>query len=474
MPHESSPIKSSAVELNEIINNSWDGICIIDKKTNFIYLNDAMSPMLGYQKDELYNKPFLSFVKRDFQAIFLQLLKDNILNSYDTDANIICTRKDQQPIYIKITVSLMMNKKHFVLNAKDITKEISDQEILNNYVLSIHLNTDNVITKVSNAFCKLSGYTYEALINKKFSQLRHKEMKEEVFNASFDALKSAEKTNQKFQLSSVSEDSFYIDTKMKSMHNKYGDTLGYTLLMFDITNELLLDNKLSIENAKLNIMGDTITTISHEWRQPLNIISLKAQNLQFETEDLNSLHVLDEIQDTAKQLSNTIEEFQNIVKIKSAKISVSIEDLINKSIKTFSEKFSSDNSIDNTITFTFNNSITKSVDLYDKELIKILHSLYCNSSDAYERNDIKKKEIDIHTYTKKSILYITLVDKAGGIEESVLPQIYDPYFSTKKLRHGVGLGLYMSQTIIQMHFGGSIHIENQNNGVFIKIKIPLN
>lgn len=466
MQSQSSEFQGSSVELKEIINNSWDGICIIDKKTNFIYMNDALSPMLGYSKEELTQNPFLFFVEKNFQAVFLQLLRDNIENSYNTDANVVCTRKDKKPIYLKMTVSLMTNKKYFVVNAKDITKEISDDEILNNYVLSLHLDMNENITKVSNAFCKLTGYQENMLINKEFYDLKHTEMRNDVFNDKIQSLKEKTKNNEAFHLATIKGDPFHVDTKMKSIHNKYGDTIGYTLLMFDITKELLLDQQLSIENSKLNIMGETITTISHEWRQPLNIISLKAQTLQFSIEDDDSIKLLDEIQDKAKELSGTIENFQNIIKIKSSKIKISMDEIIDKSIAYFTQNVSKN------VEFKKQGGFDKEVELYEKELSKILHSLYLNSFDAFNRHAIEDAKIVLDVYSKNNTIHINLIDNAGGIDKEVLPRIYEPYFSTKDERHGVGLGLYMTKTIIQMHLGGTIDIENIKDGVFIKIKIP--
>lgn len=466
MSQDTQVFQSDNVQLKELINNSWDGICIIDKKTNFIYLNDAISPMFGYSKEELLSQPLLAFVKKEYQQNFLQLLKSNIENSYNTDAKLVCIRKDQQSIYIKMTVSLMTNKKYFVVNVKDITKEISDEKILNDYVLSLHLDTDEKINKVSNAFCKLSGYSKEALNSKCFYDLKHHEMRADEFNKQVQDLKDNKIEHAKFKLINATNEAFYVDIKLKAIKNKYGDIIGHTLLMFDITNELLLDQQLSIENAKLTIMGETITTISHEWRQPLNIISLKAQNLQFEIEDNDSLQILEDIQQKAQELSNTIENFQNIIKLNSAKKKVCVDELIDKSIRKFNEI------IPNQMVFKRQGGFNKKVELYDAEILKVLNSLYYNSHEAFERQKIKEQTIILDVYAKNNLIHINIIDNAGGIPAEALPRIYEPYFSTKEERHGVGLGLYMTKTILQMHLGGSIDIDNIKDGVFIKIKIP--
>ncbi len=467
MAFDAPAFESANFELQEIINNSWDGIGIIDKQTKFVYLNDAFSPMLGFKKEELKTQPFLNFVKQEYKTAFLKLLKDNIANSYNTDINLVCIRKDKKSIYLKITVSLMRNKKYFVLNAKDITKEISDDEILNNYVLSFHTDKNGIIKKISHAFCKLSAYNSDELINISFSSLKHKDEKQHLFDDILTELESKNEINRRVHFAKKNGDSFYVDMTMKSIYNKYGDVIGYTSLMFDITTELSLDKQLTIENSKLEIMSDTIKTISHEWRQPLNVISLKAQTLQFDLMDTDSIQVLEDIKMISKELSETIEDFQNIMKLKSDKKACFINDLFTEAIDMFNKQK------ENSITFTVENNLTQEFELNQKELLSIFSALFMNSNEAFIKNFIENRTIQLRTYLKNNTIHFNIQDNALGIKEEVLPKIFDPYFSTKEQCHGVGLGLYMCKMLIQTHLGGTIEVKNSKGGALFDIALPL-
>ncbi len=59
-------LKRNNQELQEIINNSWDGIGIIDKDTKLIYVNNAFMPILGFSKEELLSKMFTSLMEKKF------------------------------------------------------------------------------------------------------------------------------------------------------------------------------------------------------------------------------------------------------------------------------------------------------------------------------------------------------------------------------------------------------------------------
>ena len=76
-------------------------------------------------------------------------------------------------------------------------------------------------------------------------------------------------------------------------------------------------------------------------------------------------------------------------------------------------------------------------------------------------------------YHQDETVYFEISDNGGGIEKEIIHKIFEPYFSTKKQKHGVGLGLYTSKIIVNMHLNGVISASNNKNGTTIKISIPV-
>lgn len=477
-------------ELREIVNNSWDAIGIIDKQSKFIYVNTAFSPILGYTKEELLKITFESLILDEYKDSFNTLLEKNIENRYSSEVQVVCQRKDTKKVYLQITISLMLNKQFFVMNAKDITKQISDDEILDRYVISSHTNIDDTITKVSSAFSLLSGYSKEDLIDKKQFEIIFENNKKNLL----EEITIAAKQNIEWagQLSCLKKDNsiFWVDVKVKPIYNKYGDITGLTYLMFDITNELILtsqkqnlitqvsraEDKILVQQSKLAVMAETLQMVSHEWRQPLNIISLQAQRLELQY-DMNAvlkadevLVVLDSIKNTASQLSATIEDFQNYINIKSIKKEVEISHIINKVIESFQSNEDTQNiKLIKDIMLT-----TPLFETYENELITTILNLLINAKEAILRNDIKSGVIKLKEYYKDNYIYFEISDNGKGIKEDIMDKIFEPYFSKKESRQGVGLGLYACKMIIETHLNGSIKALNHNEGALFILKLPIN
>lgn len=106
----------------------------------------------------------------------------------------------------------------------------------------------------------------------------------------WDNIKSGKEWTGKIKNVKKNNDIFWVDIKIKPIYNKYGDITGFTALMFDITHTLEQSEKLLVQDNKLNIMAETIRTISHEWRQPLNTISIIAQKLSLDIDTTNPFY----------------------------------------------------------------------------------------------------------------------------------------------------------------------------------------
>ena len=68
---------------------------------------------------------------------------------------------------------------------------------------------------------------------------------------------------------------------------------------------------------------------------------------------------------------------------------------------------------------------------------------------------------------------LQIEDNAGGIDQTIIDKIFDPYFTTKFKSKGVGLSLYMSKIIVEKSMDGSLEAENAPGGARFVLTLPL-
>ena len=236
----------------------------------------------------------------------------------------------------------------------------------------------------------------------------------------------------------------------------------------DITElkELELDkiqkDELLYQQSKMAAMGEMLGNIAHQWRQPLSTISTASTGAKIQKEmdclsDEQLFSALVSINDSAQYLSEIIEDFRGFFNPHNNKVNeFNITDTLSKTLKLVSSQFiAKDIQIIEDI---------KSCNLLsiENELIQVLINILNNARDALLTKEKQKRLLFINTYKKDKNLYIEILDNAGGVPKDIMSKIFEPYFTTKDESQGTGIGLYMSQDIIQNHLDGTLNVLNKN------------
>ena len=240
--------------------------------------------------------------------------------------------------------------------------------------------------------------------------------------------------------------------------------------MMDLT-DVKEKEKLLHKQARLAQMGEMMSMIAHQWRQPLNAISATSTSINLKAklgklENDYTLEMTDNISEYAQHLSDTIDDFRNFFKPNKEKSETSYSELLESVLKIIE-------------TSIFNNGISLIKDLesqdrfvsYPNELKQVILNLFKNAEDALIDKNVQDAFIKVRTYKKAKKLILELSDNAGGVPEEIIDRVFNPYFSTKKKKDGTGLGLYMSKLIIEEHCNGALSVKNSKEGAVFKITL---
>jgi PAS domain S-box-containing protein len=237
--------------------------------------------------------------------------------------------------------------------------------------------------------------------------------------------------------------------------------------------QLRKKDELMLQQAKMAQMGEMISMIAHQWRQPLSTIRAIAQNLRISTmlnEPISSDLLNNKLQSISSHvslLSETIDDFRNFFRPDKEKNSFIVDDLIHKALDVLESSLHQD-----TINLTLDLNLKIPIVSFQNELLQVLINLISNAIDALNKEQ-PIKHITITSSHNQKMAVITIEDNAGGIKKENIDTIFEPYFSTKETKNGTGLGLYMSKIIIQEHCQGELNAKNSSDGAIFTLKLPL-
>ena len=257
------------------------------------------------------------------------------------------------------------------------------------------------------------------------------------------------------------------------MDEARGLVVSQQLLLKKQIEELTQKDQLLSTQSKQAVMGEMIEMIAHQWRQPLSTVTLSVSNLQVKKllgdkiDDAALDKALEDISDTVVYLSSTIDDFQTYFRPIKELSDIEVHELIQKAVNFVLPRLKNTK-----IYIEIENENEKEIHLktYLNELIQIILNIVNNAIDALVITNVQNPHIVISIEEKKESVVIIIKDNAGGIKEEDVARIFEPYYSTKG-KNGTGLGLYMSQMLVQKQFNGNIDVISSNKGSYFSVEI---
>ncbi|WP_108060716.1 sensor histidine kinase [Poseidonibacter lekithochrous] len=229
-----------------------------------------------------------------------------------------------------------------------------------------------------------------------------------------------------------------------------------------------------IQQSKLAEIGEIISSIAHQWKEPLIEISTLVQEYvgsEKKTKEEDKKY-LDDVMFQIYYMTDTINDFQDFIKPSSKKTSFNIKDAIVKMMNIVEHNIKY-NCID--ININIKDDAKLIVSGYHNELMQSLLNIVNNAKDTIlKQKELNKKfkgQINIDIFNSGNYVQIEINDNGGGIKEKDIKKIFEPYYTTKEKGHGIGL--YMTKIIIEDKMSGLVDVTNKNDGANFIIKLEL-
>ena len=235
-----------------------------------------------------------------------------------------------------------------------------------------------------------------------------------------------------------------------------------------------LKDKMMVVQSRHTAMGEMVSMIAHQWRQPLATISasvihtkMKIGLGQLKLEESGEKYLtstMNDIDECLQNLSTTIDDFRNFYKPNKKIDAMKFEEVCIKSLSIIKSSL-----IDHNIDLIEDYCGDEMLKMHVNEMMQVIINILKNAQDNFLEKDIKEPYIKISTHNK----ILSICDNGGGIPNDIIDKIFDPYFSTKDEMNGTGLGLYMSKTIVEEHHNGKLEVKNTDDGVCFTIELGI-
>ena len=241
----------------------------------------------------------------------------------------------------------------------------------------------------------------------------------------------------------------------------------------ETVDELRQKDRILILQGRQAVMGEMLSNIAHQWRQPLNLLALLVQDLQMtqKSGDLNDEFIDANIKRTLeiiRQMSRTIDDFRYFFKSDQEMLEFRVLEPMEKALSLLEGSFEA-----NGIRIEVIPTGDPVIHGYLGEFVQVLLNILMNARDALIAGQVQDPLVSIKLFREEGKTVVSIADNAGGIPEEIKEKIFEPYFTTKGPEQGTGIGLFMCKTIIEKSMNGVLTVRNTEDGAEFRIELQM-
>ncbi|MGX1309819.1 signal transduction histidine kinase [Amorphus suaedae] len=230
-----------------------------------------------------------------------------------------------------------------------------------------------------------------------------------------------------------------------------------------------------MQAAKLSTLGEMASAIAHEINQPLAVIRMAAANARRllangDTQALQTkLSRIDEQVERAKRIIDQVRSYGRKPSLRAERFA--LPRAIDLAISFVAEQYRL-----SSIHLLLDLDLSEDVMVDGEQTLfeQVIVNILLNARDAYEGTEIDadRRVVSVAAATDGIKIRITISDAAGGIAESIIKDLFEPFTTTKPDGKGTGLGLSLSRNIVRK-MGGEVSVENIASGARFTIVLPV-
>lgn len=475
---------------NSITKIIKDGIITIDGEDKIKSFNTAAEKIFGYGADEVNNQN-INFLIPDFYQYY------NKQYAYFTEKKITTPdieaygkNKDGRVVAIEFKISGTIGGERLV-TIHDMT-ELKLQEnklqmaykILENIKEGIILtNNHGVIKMVNQAFTSITGYSEAEAIGQTPIIIKSEQYDINFHRNMISQLKQNGSYRDEVWIKKKSGELCPVSAFISVINETLNEKEQYITIFYDITDEMKLKAKnkaLQMQAGqvqKIAILSTISAGIIHEINQPLNSIKILTDGLLYWHNQGNTLEIprvvgaFEKILQQLARVEEIIKQMRAFTNIKQSQevSNCNLNRVVLKTIELIGVQLANHNVIVKKAFAENLPDVSGNFNILEEVVINLI----INAMQALNETQQAEKEVICKTYLNaENKVVLEVSDNGPGIKDDIKEKIFEPFFSTKPDKGGMGLGLSLVKSILTSYNGAISISNNAKGGATFKVEIP--
>jgi len=491
LSRSNAELADSQEKFRSFIEHAPDGVFIMSREGQLIEMNEAVSSITGFTKDELLGMKLHQLITESVQEKWVSF-QTKFLHSGTANAELTFRQKNGKVRWCTLN-GVKISDDQFLCFFKDITQtKVAADALMKSeekYRTLMNASPEGIviidmkglITDVSEIGLELYGCdSSDEMIGKHILRFLPNGLKTKFREIYLKTLEEGLVQSVEMKLLNKNKTPFISEISTTLIQGKGGESIAFMIVIHDITHRKKLERQM-IHNDRMTTLGEMATGIAHEINQPLNTLSILFDNMLLAASKEDSLpksyleKKTQKIYDNIFRIKNIIDHVRVFSRSQEDAIftSFDVNESIRNAISMISEQFRHklidlEVKVGDPMPFAFGNT-------YQFE--QVILNLLINSKDAIEELEGKldrsfEKKITIIAYATNKQIIVEVKDNGIGIKPEELEKIMLPFYTTKEAGKGTGLGLSITFGIIK-EMKGEINFRSEHlKGTNVTIKLP--
>ncbi len=457
--NDGESIYSNPDELLDLfLNCTADGVAIIDMENRFIRVNHMYTVIFGYTEAQVIGRKFTDFqnpeeVKGIIKLVKLGKVYSNVITKrYHQDGSILDISVSYSPFRnskgkIIAVLAIFRDMTEFKSMERELrkTRELYDLITKNTTDMIKVFTREQTVIYASPSHENVLGYSPVQLVGKSCTTIIYSEEEREKFNkVSQNLLETGEPQLLETKMNTANGDVVFVETSISPIFNDRGEIELFVAVGRNITDRV--NNDAVLRNLdRLSIIGQLAAGVAHEIRNPLTSLKGFSKLLQSSINQEKQDNYLSIIMEELDRIDIIVNEFMSLAKPQAIEF----------------EKGNLMSILESTIKVLHPQALLHNVQIHLKhsendimllcsppQLKQVFVNFLKNAIEAMPNGGnvyISMQQIE------RGRVRIAFADEGAGIDDEMLKHLGTPFYTTKD--KGIGLGLTVSNKIIQEHQG---------------------